>query len=126
MKYSYCYQCGIGIGNYTKTGLCLDCWHKYNRGENASNWRGGRTPYNVIFINGIQMPEHRYIWEQAYGKLPEGWVIHHLNGEKKDNRIENLMAMPRGRHWSDHSLATRLRNKQVTTIRHLVFNPSNF
>ena len=33
---------------------------------------------------------HRYVWEQNFGKIPEGGVIHHINGNKFDNRIENL------------------------------------
>lgn len=42
--------------------------------------------------------EHRYIWEQANGVMPKGWVIHHLNGIKTDNRLENLLAVPREKH----------------------------
>jgi len=43
--------------------------------------------------------EHRYVWEMANGKpLPDGWVIHHLNGIPHDNRIENLVALPEKKH----------------------------
>ena len=43
--------------------------------------------------------EHILIWEQAHGKpLPKGWVIHHLNGVKDDNRISNLVALPNMKH----------------------------
>lgn len=45
--------------------------------------------------------EHVLAWEQAHGQLlPEGWVIHHLNGLKNDNRPENLVGMPNGNHCS--------------------------
>ena len=34
---------------------------------------------------------HRLIWEDWYDKpVPEGYVIHHLNHNKVDNRIQNL------------------------------------
>jgi len=44
--------------------------------------------------------EHILIWEEAHGKpLPEGWVIHHLNGIKDDNRPRNLIALPSKKHY---------------------------
>lgn len=43
--------------------------------------------------------EHIIVWETAHNrKVPKGWIIHHLNGIRDDNRLENLVAMPRGRH----------------------------
>ena len=38
---------------------------------------------------------HRQIWEQHKGEIPKGYLIHHLNGSKLDNRLENLAAIPR-------------------------------
>jgi len=39
------------------------------------------------------------VWEKANGKpLPKGWVIHHLNGVKDDNRPENLLGLPSNQH----------------------------
>jgi len=47
--------------------------------------------------------EHIVVWEQYHQRrLPEGWVIHHLNGIRGDNRPENLVAMPRGKHTTLH------------------------
>jgi hypothetical protein len=43
---------------------------------------------------GYIVQEHRLVWEQKYGKIPKGGVIHHINENKKDNRIENLMLFP--------------------------------
>jgi len=43
--------------------------------------------------------EHIVVWEAAHSmRLPIGWVIHHYNGDKKDNRPENLYAMPKSMH----------------------------
>ncbi len=43
--------------------------------------------------------EHIYVWEQHHNKqLPVGWIIHHLNGIRDDNRIENLKGMQRKKH----------------------------
>lgn len=47
---------------------------------------------------GHNQVEHRVVWERENGPLPPGWVVHHLNGIKSDNRIENLYAMPNKSH----------------------------
>ena len=51
--------------------------------------------------------EHIKTWEDANGKLPEGYLIHHLNGIKDDNRLENLASVPRNKHsvWTLVELA---------------------
>lgn len=73
-------------------------------------WKGGRTKdargYILVRIENHHrtdksgyVKEHIYIWEKVHNKkLPKGWVIHHINGIKDDNRPENLMAMKPGSH----------------------------
>ncbi len=34
--------------------------------------------------------EHRAVWFDHNGSIPDGAVIHHINGDPKDNRINNL------------------------------------
>jgi len=62
--------------------------------------RKSRTVDGYIVMNTPNgyMGEHRYVWELAHGKLEKGWVVHHINGIKDDNRLENLIALPRHSH----------------------------
>lgn len=61
--------------------------------------------------------EHILVWEQVHNKpLPDGWIIHHLNGIRNDNRPENLLALPEGKHHNDmvnHALKQRIRELEV-------------
>ena len=41
-------------------------------------------------IGGKMTFAHRIIWEMHNGTIPEGSEIDHINGNKSDNRIENL------------------------------------
>lgn len=48
--------------------------------------------------------EHIAVFEDANGiRVPEGNVVHHINGNKTDNRPENLLMMERGEHTRLHS-----------------------
>lgn len=46
--------------------------------------------YNSVKINKKTYLVHRIIWIYHYGEIQEGKCIDHINGNKKDNRIENL------------------------------------
>jgi transposase-like protein len=72
-------------------------------------WKGGRTNSDgYILIRDRTHPharkdgyvsEHILVWERVNNKrLPDDWIIHHLNGIKDDNRPENLLAMPSKEH----------------------------
>ena len=85
----------------------LQPWRKV--GEENSNWKGGTTKANgYIYIRTKRIEggvgsaykaEHHIVWEKENNKvLPKDWVIHHLNGIKDDNKIENLSARPRKEH----------------------------
>lgn len=45
---------------------------------------------------------HRVVWEYYNGAIPDGWHVHHINGDRSDNRIENLALMKEREHLSLH------------------------
>lgn len=57
---------------------------------------------------------HRLIWEDWYNKpIPNGCIIHHLNHNKKDNRIQNLQCVTDKSHKRYHSKNPTEKQKQV-------------
>lgn len=47
---------------------------------------------------------HRCVVEEYYGKIPQGHNIHHINGNKGDNRLENLAVLPTNQHRELHKM----------------------
>lgn len=84
------------------------------RGENSGTWKGGkrmtRNGYRQVLMPGHPradscgyVMEHIIVWEKSSGMiLPQNCCIHHLNGNKSDNRIENLCVMLHGAHTVFH------------------------
>lgn len=80
---------------------------KYKDGDTqVYYWPGDNNkkyPYRSIYINGFFIPEHRYIFEQkTKRKLLVTDIVHHINKNTLDNRIENLRVF---QNHTDHMKA---------------------
>lgn len=98
-----CKNCKKVFINYKSNGrkfCCQKCYwifrKKFYIGEKHNRWNGGKnnTANGYVEINiGIRTRqlEHRFVMEKYLGrKLKPLEVVHHINGIKSDNRIENL------------------------------------
>lgn len=87
----------------------------YRRRTSKGYIRVYRPEHPLADRNGL-VPEHRLVMEEALGFIiPKKFDIHHINGIKDDNRIENLTLMTHSAHSILHN---KLDGKQKSGERH--------
>lgn len=63
-----------------------------------------KSKYRTVQRNGMTYLEHRWVMEQHIGRRLETWEqVHHINHNRFDNRIENLMIVTQEEHALLHS-----------------------
>ena len=82
------------------------------KGENNYHWKGGTTRVKgYIYVKSSEHPyrnggdyvmEHRLVMEKKLGRyLVSNEEVHHINGIKDDNRIENLELVIKKLHFGE-------------------------
>lgn len=73
------------------------------------------TRYKAVQFNGQRMSEHNRVWCLALNipRIPKGFYVHHVDGNKRNNDINNLALVTHTLHNRIH--AHEPWNKGLTT-----------
>ena len=75
---------------------------------------------NYFQRKGVRL--HRKVWEDAHGKIPDGYHVHHKDNDRGNNGLDNLVLLQKAQHLSLHgSDASYLprQRKHIENIRSL-------
>lgn len=122
--------------NYT--GLCYICNNRrdkkgrHRKGKDHPTWKGGRIHgggyifirlypddffYSMAKKNGY-IAEHRLVMAKSIGRCLHNWeIVHHKNGIKTDNQIENLQLVTDDRHKQITILESRIAFLEAENVR---------
>lgn len=115
------FQSNADLNRRFKTKKCVKCYRKTELGgDKHPHWKGGKvmTDSGYILILSPKHPfvnaygyvrEHRLVMEKHLGRyLTKDEIVHHVNGVKTDNRIENLELTDSPSHARNHHTKGRI------------------
>lgn len=68
---------------------------------------------------------HDLIYTIYHGEIPEGYVVHHIDGNPKNNNPNNLTAMPRNVHTILHCKGRKVSEHQYEKMSNTFFKPGH-
>jgi hypothetical protein len=120
VKMSICKLCGNQFEQYLsdiergRKYCSRDCYYKARLTKHIDGDEAfiSSTGYRFIYINGYPIREHIHVMEKVLSrKLQSCEHVHHINFDRLDNRLENLMLLTKSEHKKLHwKLSKELNN----------------
>lgn len=103
-KNSGCFPKGHEPWNKGLKGIHLSPSSEFKKGEIAMDkhpsWKGGVQIFTkdcayVSVAPNKRLRRPRKVYEETVGLIPPGWVLFHIDGDRFNDDIDNLIAIPR-------------------------------
>lgn len=121
------------VGTCPETGFSFYCSLAHNYGVRINDKTGVSTIINPHMRGGTSKKEymnfdhafghhkhiliHQAVWMAAEREVPMGWELDHINGDKRDNSLQNLRVVTRQLNCRDGGFLTMLRNRKINPAR---------
>lgn len=85
-------------------GIHLNPGTEFKKGEmvgkNHYSWKGGIqvVKNDCVYLNvgaNQRVRRPKKVYEDAYGEIPRGWILYHLDRDAHNDELDNLIAIPR-------------------------------
>jgi hypothetical protein len=68
--------------------------------------------------DGVRL--HRKVWEDANGPVPKGMHLHHVDEDRANNQLSNLVLMTRRQHFQKHWTQERIERGRVHMAKNVI------
>lgn len=97
---------------------------KARRGDVTGSVTSGKQSYYAVYDGEKLRMAHEVIWELLNGKIPEGFVVDHLDGNGLNNKLSNLRIVTE--QWNSHNQKMKSTNTSGKTGVHLKKEKSGY
>jgi hypothetical protein len=92
-------------------------------GEKHPSWKGGEQTFTkdcVYLYAGTNKRVRRpkKVYEDAHGPIPNGWILYHLDGDRYNDDLDNLIAIPR-------AILVKINSGRMIASYHEIINAIN-
>ena len=121
------------VGTCPETGFSFYCSLAHNYGVRINDKTGVSTIINPHMRGGRSKKEylnfdhafghhkhiliHQAVWMADEREVPVGWELDHINGDKRDNSLQNLRVVTRQLNCRDGGFLRMLRNRKIDPVK---------
>ena len=121
------------VGTCPETGISFYCSLAHNYGVRINDKTGVSTIINPHMRGGRSKKEylnfdhafghhkhiliHQAVWMADEREMPVGWELDHINGDKRDNSLQNLRVVTRQLNCRDGGFLRMLRNRKIDPVK---------
>ena len=95
-KHHYCGYLCVQIASRKKPSI-------FYKGIRFTYQKNRHKTY-LLSTDGKQTRLHNLLWQEKYGPIPNGYLVHHIDGNGLNNNLTNLTLKEWGIHTGEHNL----------------------